>query len=158
MISFLARLMAIQEGEKPDGAIRTSLERSVAISADTTSALDPLFKDVHEASNAARLGYGVVLTKFTGSGGKAMASDASAEFVGRIRRMLNTARIPWQSAELGKVDEGGGGTIAKHMAEHGMDVVDLGASLLSLHAPMEISSKADLLCTQKAYRKFLEGI
>jgi aspartyl aminopeptidase len=158
MISFLARLMALQEGDRPDGAIRTALERSVAISADTTSALDPLFKDVHEASNAARLGYGVVLTKFTGSGGKSLASDASAEFVGRIRRMLNTAKIPWQSAELGKVDEGGGGTIAKHMAEHGMDVVDLGASLLSLHAPMEISSKADLLCTQKAYRKFLEGI
>jgi len=158
MISFLARLMALQEGERPDSAVRTALERSVAISADTTSALDPLFKDVHEASNAARLGYGVVLTKFTGSGGKSLASDASAEFVGKIRCMLNSAKIPWQSAELGKVDEGGGGTIAKHMAEHGMDVVDLGASLLSLHAPMEISSKADLLCTQKAYRKFFEGI
>jgi aspartyl aminopeptidase len=158
MISFLARLMALQEGERPDGAVRTALERSVAISADTTSALDPLFKDVHEASNAARLGFGVVLTKFTGSGGKAMASDASAEFVGRIRRMLNGAKIPWQSAELGKVDEGGGGTIAKHMAEHGMDVVDLGPSLLSLHAPMELSSKADLLCARRAYREFLGGI
>jgi len=158
MISFLARLLALYEGERPDSAVRTALERSVAISADTTSALDPIFKDVHEASNAARLGYGVVLTKFTGSGGKAMASDASAEFVGRIRRMLNGAKIPWQSAELGKVDEGGGGTIAKHMAEHGMDVVDLGPSLLSLHAPMEISSKVDLLCAEKAYRKFFEGI
>jgi aspartyl aminopeptidase len=109
MISFIARIMSLLDGESSDMAVRTALENSVAISADTTSALDPIFKDVHEASNAARLGYGVVLTKFTGSGGKSMASDASAEFVGRIRRMLNSAKIPWQSAELGKVDEGGGG-------------------------------------------------
>jgi len=158
MISFLARLIALQEGQCADGTVRTALERSAALSADTTSALDPLFKDVHEASNAAKLGFGVVLTKFTGSGGKSLASDASAEFVGKIRRMLNATRIPWQSAELGKVDEGGGGTIAKHMAEHGMDVVDLGPSLLSLHAPMELSSKADLYCAKMAYHKFLEGL
>ena len=117
-----------------------------------------MFKDVHETSNAARAGYGVVLTKFTGSGGKSMSSDASAEFVGKVRRMLNKAKIPWQSAELGKVDEGGGGTIAKFLAENGMDVVDLGPSILSLHAPMELCSKADLFCSERAYKAFLEGI
>jgi len=158
MISFVSRLIALEEGRSSEGAVRTALERSSALSGDTTSALDPIFKDVHESSNAARLGYGVVLTKFTGSGGKALASDASAEYVGRVRRMLNDANIPWQSAELGKVDEGGGGTIAKYMAEHGMDVVDLGPSLLSLHAPMELSSKADLYCAKRAYQKFLEGL
>jgi aspartyl aminopeptidase len=158
LVNLVGRLIELQEGPAPDSALRGALDASAALSADTTSAIDPMFKDVHEASNAARLGYGVVLTKFTGSGGKFASSDASAEFVGRIRRMLNKAKIPWQSAELGKVDEGGGGTIAKYLAQNGMDVVDLGPALLSLHAPMELSSKADLLCARKAYREFLGGI
>jgi aspartyl aminopeptidase len=158
LINFVARLIELAEGECRESALRSSLENTEALSADTTSALDPMFKDVHETSNAARAGYGVVLTKFTGSGGKAMSSDASAEFVGKVRRMLNKAKIPWQSAELGKVDEGGGGTIAKFLAEHGMDVVDLGPSILSLHAPMELCHKADLYCAQRAYRAFLEGL
>ncbi len=155
--SFLARLMELSGGGAREMELRRALELSSAISADTTSALDPVFKDAHEASNAARLGHGVVLTKFTGSGGKYQASDASAEYVGAIRRLLNEAKIPWQSAELGKVDEGGGGTIAKFLAEHGMDVVDMGPCVLSLHAPMELTSKADLLCTVRAYTRFYEG-
>jgi len=154
----VGRLLAFTEGECRGSELRAALESTSALSGDTTSAVDPLFKDVHEPSNAAHAGYGVVLTKFTGSGGKFTANDASAEYVGKIRRMLNTNRIPWQSAELGKVDEGGGGTIAKFMAAYGMDVVDLGPSVLSLHAPMELCSKADLFCSEKAYRKFLEGI
>ena len=157
MVNIIGRLMELQEGEFREGALRQALELSEALSGDTTSALDPVFKDVHEASNAARLGYGVVVTKFTGSGGKGGSSDASAEFTGRIRRMLDKKKIPWQSAELGKVDEGGGGTIAKFIAEHGLDVIDLGPCVLSLHAPMELTSKADLLCSQRAYRAFLEG-
>lgn len=157
LVNLVGRLIELQEGQSPDSALRGALETSMALSADTTSAIDPMFKDVHETSNAARLGYGVVLTKFTGSGGKFASSDASAEFVGHIRRMLNKARIPWQSAELGKVDEGGGGTIAKYLAQNGMDVIDLGPAVLSLHAPMELTSKADLLCAQRAYRLFLGG-
>jgi len=157
MVNIIGRLMELQEGQYPESALRQALERSEALSGDTTSALDPVFKDVHEASNAARLGYGVVVTKFTGSGGKGGSSDASAEFTGRIRRMLDKKKIPWQSAELGKVDEGGGGTIAKFIAEHGLDVIDLGPCVLSLHAPMELTSKADLLCSQRAYRAFMEG-
>ena len=156
--SFAGRLMELVEGGAPEMGLRRALERSAAISADTTSALDPIFKDAHEPSNAARLGFGVVLTKFTGSGGKYMSSDASAEYVGAIRRLLNEAKIPWQSAELGKVDEGGGGTIAKFLAEYGMDVVDLGPCVLSLHAPMELTGKADLLCTVRAYRRFYERL
>ncbi|MGQ9583015.1 MAG: aminopeptidase [Thermoplasmatota archaeon] len=155
--SFLARLMELSGGGSRELELRRALELSSALSADTTSALDPVFKDAHEASNAARLGHGVVLTKYTGSGGKYQASDASAEYVGAIRKLLNDARIPWQSAELGKVDEGGGGTIAKFLAEHGMDVVDLGPCVLSLHAPMELTSKADLLCAVRAYTRFYEG-
>lgn len=158
LVNLVGRLIELQEGQTPDSALRGALETSMALSADTTSAIDPMFKDAHETSNAARLGYGVVLTKFTGSGGKFASSDASAEFVGHIRRMLNKARIPWQSAELGKVDEGGGGTIAKFLAQNGMDVIDLGPAVLSLHAPMELTSKADLLCAQRAYRLFLGGV
>ncbi|MEM4728611.1 MAG: aminopeptidase [Thermoplasmata archaeon] len=157
LASFTARLIELTEGDAPESALRRALERSSALSADTTSALDPIFKDAHEPSNAARLGFGVVLTKFTGSGGKYQSSDASAEYVGAIRRLLNAARIPWQSAELGKVDEGGGGTIAKFLAEHGMDVVDLGPCVLSLHAPMELTSKADLFCAVRAYTSFFEA-
>jgi aspartyl aminopeptidase len=157
MVSFIGKMLELQEGAYSDRVLREALESSEALSGDTTSALDPVFKDVHEPSNAARLGFGVVVTKFTGSGGKGGSSDASAEFTGRIRRMLDKHRIPWQSAELGKVDEGGGGTIAKFIAEHGLDVIDLGPCVLSLHAPMELTSKADLLCAQRAYKTFMEG-
>jgi len=158
MEGVIARLLQHTEGSCRGAMLRMALENTVALSGDTTSGLDPLFKDVHEASNAAHAGYGVVLTKFTGSGGKFSSNDASAEYVSRIRRLLNENKIPWQSAELGKVDEGGGGTIAKFMAEYGMDVIDLGPCVLSLHAPMELTSKADIYCTKRVYLKFLEGL
>jgi len=157
LVSFIGRMLELQEGEHRESALRGALESSEALSGDTTSALDPVFKDVHEPQNAARLGFGVVVTKFTGSGGKGGSSDASAEFTGKIRRMLDKRKIPWQTAELGKVDEGGGGTIAKFIAEHGLDVIDLGPCVLSLHAPMELASKAGVLCAQRAYRAFMEG-
>jgi aspartyl aminopeptidase len=96
----------------------------------------------------------VCITKFTGSGGKSGANDASAEFVGRVRGIFNRSGIVWQTGELGRVDEGGGGTIAKFLAEYGMDIVDCGPGLLSMHSPFEISSKGDVFMTAQAYQAF----
>lgn len=137
--------------------LRKTLAQTSALSADVNGALDPDYQEVHEKRNAARLGYGVCVTKFTGSGGKSGSSDASAEYVGRVRRIFNQAKIVWQTGELGRVDEGGGGTIAKFLAEYGMDIVDCGASLLSMHSPFEISSKGDVYMTYQAYKAFFSS-
>jgi aspartyl aminopeptidase len=135
--------------------LKQALMNSHAISADVNGALDPDYQEVHEKRNAAKLGYGVCITKFTGSGGKYASSDANAEYVGIIRRLFNQHNIVWQTGELGKVDEGGGGTVAKFLASYGMEIIDCGTSLLSMHSPFEISSKADAYMTYKAYKAFL---
>lgn len=135
----------------------TCLMKSRAISADVASAIDPDFQEVHEKRNDAKMGYGVCLTKYTGSGGKYGASDANAEYMGWMRRILNENKVIWQVGGLGKVDEGGGGTVAKFLAVYGMDIVDLGAPVLSMHSPFEISNKADLYMAYKALRAFLEA-
>ncbi|MEW6663309.1 MAG: aminopeptidase [Bacillota bacterium] len=129
--------------------------KSRALSADTTTALDPTYENVLDKNNAARLGSGVVLTKYTGAGGKYHANDANAEFLGEVRTIFNRNGIAWQVGELGKVDQGGGGTIAQYLANYGMDVVDCGPPLLSIHAPLEISSKVDIYMAFKAYKVFL---
>ncbi len=133
------------------------LKNSEVLSADVNGAVNPMYKDVHEKDNASYINHGVVVTKFTGHGGKYMANDASAEFVGKIRRIFNKANVKWQIGELGKVDEGGGGTIAKYLANWNMDVIDCGPALLSMHSPYEISSKLDLFETYKAYKAFFES-
>ncbi len=133
---------------------RAALIASRAISGDVNGALDPDWPEVHEKRNAARMGYGACLTKFTGHGGKYHANDAHAEYIGWIRRVFTAAGVVWHAAELGKVDEGGGGTIAKFLAAYGMDVVDCGTPLLSMHSPFEVGSKADLYMTYKAYASF----
>lgn len=145
-------------GEKLGSDIIPSrvLFRSLAISADVNGALDPDYPEVHEKTNAARLGYGICVTKFTGSRGKSGSSEARAEYMAWIRSMLNKRNIPWQTGELGKIDEGGGGTVAKYLAEYGMEIVDMGPALLSMHAPFEIASKVDLYSTYLAYRAFME--
>ncbi len=132
------------------------LFKSLAISADVNGALDPDYPEVHEKTNAAKLGYGVCVTKFTGSRGKSGSSEARAEYMAWIRSILNRRSIPWQTGELGKVDEGGGGTVAKYLAEYGMEIVDMGPALLSMHAPFEVASKVDLYSTYLAYRAFME--
>lgn len=137
--------------------LRKSLFNAKAISADVNGAINPNYQDVHEKQNAARVGYGVCLTKFTGSGGKYNANDASAEYVGEIRKLFNEKGVIWQMAELGKVDEGGGGTIAKYLAKYGMDMIDCGTALLGMHSPFEVSSKMDVYETYKAYKAFYEG-
>ncbi len=126
-----------------------------AISADVHCALDPAYQDLHDKLNASLLGYGPVFCKFTGHRGKIGANDASAEYVAYLRGILNRKNIPWQMAELGKVDEGGGGTVAKFLARYGMDIVDMGPAVLGMHSPFEVTSKMDLYATYLAYREFL---
>jgi len=145
-------------GEKPDYlGVARALAASRAVSADVAAGFDPDYPEVHEKLNAAYLGHGVALTKYTGSGGKYGASDANAEYVAWLRRVWDAAGVVWQSAGMGKVDEGGGGTIAKLWAMHGMEVVDVGPPLLSMHSPFEISHKADIYSTCQAFKAFLEA-
>jgi aspartyl aminopeptidase len=145
-----------RQGESPQPRRRV-LMASKALSADVTGGLDPDFPEVHEKRNAARLGYGVCFHKYGGSGGKYYTSDANAEYVAWIRRIFNEYGVIWQAGELGKVDEGGGGTIAKYLAVHGMEIIDCGTPLLSMHSPFEVASKADLYMTFKAYRAFFQA-
>ncbi len=149
----------IERSGKPvtDALVKTALSHSKALSADVDVALDPNFPEVHEKQNAGKLGYGVCLEKFTGHRGKSGASDARAEFVGEVRRLFNAQNVAWQMTELGKVDEGGGGTVAKFLAVYGMDIIDCGAPVLSMHSPFEVTSKADIYETYKAYRAFLSS-
>ncbi|HRT36884.1 MAG TPA: aminopeptidase [Caldisericia bacterium] len=130
--------------------------KSSVLSGDVNAAFDPNYKEVFEPKNSAYINSGVVMTKFTGRGGKYDSNDASAEFIGKVRNLFNENNVVWQTAELGKVDEGGGGTVALFFARKGMDVVDMGPAVLSMHAPFEIISKGDLYSTYHAYKVFLE--
>ena len=124
---------------------------SKCFSSDVTATFDPNYADVYEKRNASMLGCGISMCKFTGSRGKSGTSDASAEMVAWVRRVLNEAGVVWQSCELGKVDAGGGGTVAKYMANHNIDTIDIGVGVLSMHAPYEVISKVDLY---EGYRAF----
>ena len=132
--------------------VRSCLENSFCLSADVTAAFDPNFADVFDKRNAARLNYGVGLCKYTGARGKSGASDASAEVVARVRRVLEKAGALYQMAELGKVDTGGGGTVALHMANRNIDTIDAGVPVLSMHAPFETVAKLDCYMTYKAIK------
>ena len=127
---------------------------SKCLSSDVTAIYDPNFPDVYEHRNSALLGCGVGMCKFTGSRGKGGTSDASAELVAWVRRCLNEAGVVWQTCELGKIDVGGGGTVAKFMANHNIDTVDLGVGVLSMHAPYELISKVDLYESYRAFKAF----
>lgn len=135
---------------------RKALEKSKVLSADVTAGFDPSFPDVGEPLNFALVGHGVALSKYTGSGGKGGCNDANAEFVGEVRNLFNENNIIWQTGELGKVDQGGGGTIAYILAEYGAEVIDCGTPVLSMHAPVELISKADAYMTYKAYKAFVQ--
>jgi aspartyl aminopeptidase len=134
--------------------VRRMLFKSKAISADVNGAVNPNWQEVHEKQNSCYLSHGICVTKFTGHGGKVGANDAHAEFVAEIRNIFDTNDILWQTGELGKIDEGGGGTVAKHLAEYGMDVIDAGAPILTMHSPFEISSKLDVFETYRAFKAF----
>ena len=151
---FMSDLLLISKNKTDNRTLRKALINSSCLSADVNAAMDPDYKDVHEPLNAARLGFGICITKFTGVRGKAGASEASAEFVGKIRQIFNNNKIVWQTGEIGKIDMGGGGTIAKFLAEYGMDVLDCGPALLSMHSVFELSSKADVYMTYLGYKAF----
>ncbi len=155
--SVLADLMVAHGKEPLYHEIHKILMNSRALSGDVNGALDPDFQDVHEKRNAARLGYGICMTKFTGAGGKYGASDANAEYVGWLRNLFNKKKVVWQTGELGKVDEGGGGTVAKFLATYGMEIIDCGPPVLSMHSPFEIAHKGDIYMTYKGYKAFLES-
>lgn len=127
---------------------------STCLSADVTAAFDPNYPDVYEKRNSAILGSGVAMAKYTGARGKSGTSDASAEFVGKIRNMLDRANVVWQSAELGKVDEGGGGTVAAYIANRNIDTLDVGVPVISMHAPYEVVAKVDVYAAYEAFAAF----
>ena len=129
---------------------------SMCLSADVNAGFDPNWPDVHEKMNACFLNEGVVLTKFTGSGGKGGTSDASGEFVGKVAKIFNDGGVIWQTGELGKVDQGGGGTVAMYIANNNIDTVDLGVPVLSMHSPYELIAKADLYETYRAISAFIK--
>lgn len=137
-----------------DYLLRKCLWNSKALSSDVNVGFDPIFKSVHDPQNAAKLGYGIVLTKYTGSGGKYTSNDADAEYVAELRKVFDENGIKWQTGMLGKVDEGGGGTVAKYLAHFGILTIDAGPALLSMHSPFELVSKFDVYETYKAYKIF----
>jgi aspartyl aminopeptidase len=157
LLEEMVELLLERAGESPLARRRT-LMASKAISADVTGAMDPDYPEVHEKRNAARLGYGVAFSKYGGSGGKYYTSDANAEYVAWLRKIFREHGVIWQAGQLGKVDEGGGGTIAKYLAIHGMEIIDCGTPLLSMHSPFEVASKADLYMTCKAYQAFFKAV
>ncbi len=135
---------------------RTVLSASECMSADVNAAFDPTFPDVLERRNCAYINYGVCVTKFTGARGKSGTSDASAEFVGKIRRLLDENNVIWQTGELGKVDMGGGGTVAAYIANLNVDTIDVGVPVLSMHAPYETVSKIDVYMAYRAFLAFIQ--
>ncbi len=134
---------------------RTVLSASECLSADVNAAFDPTFPEVNERNNCAYINNGVVVTKYTGARGKSGTSDASAEFTGKVRRLMDANNVIWQTGELGKVDMGGGGTVAAYIANLNVDTIDVGVPVLSMHAPYEIISKIDLYMAYKAFSVFM---
>lgn len=143
-------------GNYSEIALRRCLASSLMLSSDVNSAYDPLNSGLYDKENSSFLGGGIVFQKYTGARGKSGASDASPEFIARLRSVLDKAGIKYQNAELGKVDQGGGGTIAYHAAKYGMFVLDAGVSVMSMHAPWEITSKFDIEEAYRAYVEFLK--
>ena len=136
--------------------LRDCFAKSFCVSADVTAAYDPNFAEVYDKRNSAFINYGVGLCKYTGAGGKSGASDASAEVVGKLRRLLNEEKVFWQMAELGKTDAGGGGTVAKFMAQRNIDTIDAGVPVLSMHAPYETVAKLDCYMTYRCMKAVFE--
>ncbi len=143
-------------GQYNDLKVKRCLQNSYMLSSDVNSALDPLNMDLYDAENSSRLGHGVVFNKYTGSRGKAGASDANPEFIAKLRKCMDEANVKFQMAEMAKVDIGGGGTIAKFAAFYGMQVIDAGVAVLSMHAPFEITATYDIESAKACYKAFLK--
>lgn len=153
----IAELLACM-GKEGDLALRRTLKNSKMLSSDVNAAYDPLYADAYEKKNASFAGCGMVFSKFTGSRGKSGSNDANAEYIAQIRKIMDDAKVRFQLAELGGVDIGGGGTIAYILALYGMDVIDCGVAVLNMHAPWEITSKADVYETKRGYEVFLRDM
>ena len=141
-------------GQYSELALRRCLQNSHMLSSDVSAAFDPNYANAFEKKNIAYLGHGMVFNKYTGSRGKSGSNDACAEYIGALRKVMDDASVNWQTAELGKVDQGGGGTIAYITANYGMDVIDSGVALLNMHSPWEVSSKADIYEAYRGYKAF----
>ncbi len=153
----VAEILALL-GETSDLKVRRTLQNSTMISSDVSAAVDPMFPECFEKKNCSFLGRGIVLNKFTGARGKSGASDCSPEFLARLRKVFDDNGVNFQYGELGKVDVGGGGTIAYIMANYGMEVIDAGVPVLAMHAPWETVSKADVYEAYRAYKAFIEDM
>ena len=151
----MAELIALTTPAYSELTLRRALRACRMLSCDVSAGFDPLYASAFEKKNAALMGHGVCYNKFTGSRGKSGSNDANAEFIGRLRKIMDDNNVTWQTAELGRVDVGGGGTIAYICALYGMEVIDSGVPVLSMHAPQEIINKADLFEAVKAYRAFM---
>lgn len=143
-------------GQYSELGLRRALAASCVLSSDVSAAFDSNYASAFEKKNSAYLGRGIVFNKFTGSRGKSGSNDANAEYIGALRKIMEDHEVSFQTAELGKVDQGGGGTIAYILARYGMQVIDSGVAVLNMHAPWEIISKADLYEAKKCYCAFLE--
>ena len=154
--NFIAELLEAM-GHTSPLAVRRTLSNSRMLSSDVSAGFDPLYASAFEKKNAAFLGRGVVFNKFTGSRGKSGSNDANAEYMAFIRHLMDQDNVSYQTAELGRVDLGGGGTIAYIMALYGMDVIDCGVAVLSMHSPWEVTSKADIYEAKRCYIAFLSA-
>lgn len=154
MENTIAELLACM-GEESPVKIRRAFTNTKMLSSDVSAGMDPLYADVSEKKNAAYLGQGIVFNKYTGARGKSGCNDANPEYIAGLRRILDDAKINYQTAELGKVDQGGGGTIAYIMGNYNMDVIDAGVAVMNMHAPWEVVSKADVYEAYMAYKVFL---
>ncbi|SCH31729.1 MULTISPECIES: aminopeptidase [unclassified Romboutsia] len=155
--NIIAELIELEENYS-DLKLKRALAKSKVLSADVSAAYDPNFPNAYDKRNSAYAGNGVVLIKYTGARGKSGCNDANAEFLADVRTVFDNANVIWQTGELGKVDQGGGGTIAYMLANYGAEVVDCGVGVLSMHAPYEVISKVDLYETYKGYKAFFEKI
>lgn len=142
-------------GDYSEITLKRALANSRMLSSDVSAAFDPCYASAFEKKNCAYFGRGLVFNKYTGSRGKSGSNDASAEYIGALRKIMDDAGVHWQFAELGKVDQGGGGTIAYILANYGMEVIDSGIAVLNMHAPFEVGSKADIYEAYKGYKAFL---
>lgn len=156
--NFFMDLFAKTVGEFDHISYRKSLSSAKMMSADVSNGFDPKYASVSDPKNSAYMSHGIKLEKYVGARGKSGTNDANAEYISEVIRVLDQANVRWQTGELGKVDEGGGGTISAFMSKYGLDVIDCGVPVLSMHAPYEVISKADLYETYRAYKVFIENI
>lgn len=155
-LDFMSNLLKNNSESNDSNTLRRTLIKSQVISADVSPAINPNFPSVHEKENATHFGYGITITKYTGARGKAAGNDSNAEYSAKIAGLFENNEVNWQIGLLGKVDEGGGGTIAKILAEYGPEIIDCGPGILGMHAPYELTSKADIYSAYKGYKTFFE--